>query len=251
MELIDTHCHIYYDKYSEDLDDVISRANKKNINHIVCVGVDLESSKKSLSLSEKYDSVFATTGYHPHEAKLAPKDYLDKMKDLLEKPKVIAVGEIGLDYYYENSDKKIQNKIFREQLDLAKDLNMPAIIHNRESDDDLYKNIKESNISKGVIHCYSSDINYANKLFDLGLIVSFTGIVTFSKTLQKVVKQIPLDKIMVETDSPYLTPIPFRGKRNEPHMVSHVAEKIAEIKNISIEEVAEATTKTAKNLFNL
>ena len=251
MELIDTHCHIYYDKYSNDLDDVISRANKKNINHIVCVGVDLESSKKSLALSEKYDSVFATTGYHPHEAKLAPKDYLDKMKDLLEKPKVIAVGEIGLDYYYEHSDKKVQIKVFREQLELAKELNMPTIIHNRESDDDLYQNIKESNINKGVIHCYSSDVKYANKLFELGLIVSFTGIVTFSKTLQEVVKEIPIDKIMLETDSPYLTPIPFRGKRNEPYMVNYVAEKIADIKGISVKEVAEITTKTAKGFFGI
>ena len=251
MELIDTHCHIYYDKYSNDLDDVISRANKKNINHIVCVGVDLESSKKSLALSEKYDSVFATTGYHPHEAKLAPKDYLDRMKDLLEKPKVIAVGEIGLDYYYEHSDKKVQIKVFREQLELAKELNMPTIIHNRESDDDLYQNIKESNINKGVIHCYSSDVKYANKLFELGLIVSFTGIVTFSKTLQEVVKEIPIDKIMLETDSPYLTPIPFRGKRNEPYMVNYVAEKIADIKGISVKEVAEITTKTAKGFFGI
>lgn len=251
MELIDTHCHIYYDKYLDDLDDVISRANKKNINHIICVGVDLESSKKSLALSEKYDSVFATTGYHPHEAKLAPKDYLDRMKDLLEKPKVIAVGEIGLDYYYEHSDKKVQIKVFREQLELAKELNMPTIIHNRESDDDLYQNIKESNINKGVIHCYSSDVKYANKLFELGLIVSFTGIVTFSKTLQEVVKEIPIDKIMLETDSPYLTPIPFRGKRNEPYMVNYVAEKIADIKGISVKEVAEITTKTAKGFFGI
>ena len=251
MEFIDTHCHIYYDKYQDDIKDVINRANDNNVKKMICVGVDIPSSEKSIALSKQYESIFATVGYHPHEAKLVDNNYLDKMIELLKHPKSIAVGEIGLDYYYEHSDKKTQIKIFREQLELAKDLDMPAVIHNRESDHDLYENIKASKIDKGVIHCYSSDVNYANKLFDLGLLVSFTGIVTFSKTLQKVVKQIPLDKIMVETDSPYLTPIPFRGKRNEPHMVSLVAEKIAEIKNIPLEEVAKITTATAKNLFGI
>ncbi len=251
MEFIDTHCHIYYDKYDHDINDVINRASNNNVNNIICVGVDLESSRKSLELAEQYQSVFATVGYHPHEAKLTSENYLDEIKKISQKSKVVAIGEIGLDYYYEHSDKKIQIKVFREQLELAKELNMPTIIHNRESDDDLYHNIKESNINKGVIHCYSSDIKYANKLFELGLIVSFTGIITFSKKLQEVVKEIPMDKIMIETDSPYLTPIPFRGKRNEPYMVNYVAEKIAEIKNISVEEVAEITTKTAKDFFSI
>ena len=203
MEFIDTHCHIYYDKYQNDINDVINRANNNNVKNMICVGVDIESSKKSIALSEQYESIFATVGYHPHEAKVVDSNYLNNMIELLKHPKSVAVGEIGLDYYYEHSDKKTQIKIFREQLELAKDLDMPAVIHNRESDDDLYKNIKESKINKGVIHCYSSDVKYANKLFDLGLLVSFTGIVTFSKSLQKVVKEIPLEKMMIETDSPY------------------------------------------------
>ena len=251
MEFIDTHCHIYYDKYQNDISDVINRANDKNIKHIICVGVDLESSEKSIILSDQYESVFATVGYHPHESKLAVDNYLDKMLVLLKHPKAVAIGEIGLDYYYKHSDKKTQLKVFREQLELAKDLDMPVVIHNRESDKDLYDNLKNSKINNGVIHCYSSDIKYANKIFDLGLLVSFTGILTFSKSLQAVVKEIPLEKMMIETDSPYLTPIPFRGKRNEPHMVSLVAEKIAEIKNISIDEVANVTTETAKNFFGI
>jgi len=251
MEFIDTHCHIYYDKYQDDINNVINKANDNNIKYMICVGVDLESSEKSITLSNQYESVFATVGYHPHESKLAGDNYLDKMTELLKHPKVVAVGEIGLDYYYEHSDKNTQIKVFREQLELAKELNMPAVIHNRESDEDLYNNIKESKITKGVIHCYSSDIQYANKIFDLGLLVSFTGIITFSKSLQKVVKEIPIEKMMIETDSPYLTPIPFRGKRNEPHMVSLIAEKIAEIKGIPIEEVAKTTTNTAKNLFGI
>jgi len=251
MEFIDTHCHIYYDKYQNDISDVINRAKNKNIKHIICVGVDLESSEKSIILSDQYESVFATVGYHPHESKSAVDNYLYKMLELLKHPKAVAIGEIGLDYYYKHSDKKTQIKVFREQLELAKDLDMPVIIHNRESDKDLYDNLKNSKINNGVIHCYSSDVKYANKIFDLGLLVSFTGILTFSKSLQAVVKEIPLEKMMIETDSPYLTPIPFRGKRNEPHMVSFVAEKIAEIKNISIDEVANVTTETAKNFFGI
>ena len=176
MEFIDTHCHIYYDKYQDDINDVINKANDNNIKHMICVGVDLKSSEKSIILSNQYESVFATVGYHPHEAKLAADGYLDKMTKLLEYPKVVAVGEIGLDYYYEHSDKKTQIKVFRDQLELAKDLDMPVVIHNREADEDLYNNIKESKITKGVIHCYSSDIKYAQKIFDLGLIISFTGI---------------------------------------------------------------------------
>ena len=251
MEFIDTHCHIYYDKYQNDISDVINRAKDKSIKHIICVGVDLKSSEKSIILSDQYESVFATVGYHPHESKLAVDNYLDKMLELLKHPKAVAIGEIGLDYYYKHSDKKTQIKVFREQLELAKDLDMPVVIHNRESDKDLYDNLKNSKINNGVIHCYSSDVKYANKIFDLGLLVSFTGILTFSKSLQEVVKEIPLEKMMIETDSPYLTPIPFRGKRNEPHMVSLVAEKIAEIKNISIDEVANVTTETAKNFFGI
>lgn len=251
MEFIDTHCHIYYDKYQNDISDVINRAKDKSIKHIICVGVDLESSEKSIILSDQYESVFATVGYHPHESKLAVDNYLDKMLELLKHPKAVAIGEIGLDYYYKHSDKKTQIKVFREQLELAKDLDMPVVIHNRESDKDLYDNLKNSKINNGVIHCYSSDVKYANKIFDLGLLVSFTGILTFSKSLQEVVKEIPLEKMMIETDSPYLTPIPFRGKRNEPHMVSLVAEKIAEIKNISIDEVAHVTTETAKIFFGI
>ena len=251
MEFIDTHCHIYYDKYQDDINEVISRANNNNVNNIICVGVDIESSKKSLFLSEKYSSVFATVGYHPHESKLALPNYLDKLSDLSKHPKVVAIGEIGLDYYYKHSDKKTQIKTFIEQLELAKNLDMPVIIHNREADKDIYKAIKNSKINNGVIHCYSGDIEYAKKIFGLGLFVSFTGILTFSQSLQKVVKEIPLEKIMIETDSPYLTPIPHRGKRNEPHMVSLIAEKIADIKNISIEEVAQTTTKTAKKFFGI
>lgn len=247
--LIDTHCHIFYDKYKNDINEVVDRAKAEEVNKIICVGIDIETSKKSIKLSEKFESIFATVGFHPHEAKNVPNKYLDTIRSLLEVPKVVAVGEIGLDYYYEHTDKKQQIKVFREQLELAKDLNLPVVIHNRDSDEDLYDNIKNSKVDKGVIHCFSSDVNFANKLFELGLIISFTGIITFSKKLQEVVKEIPLNKIMIETDSPYLTPVPYRGKRNEPYMVSEIAKKIAEIKNKSFDEVVDVTTNNAKQLF--
>ena len=251
MQLIDTHSHIYYDKYKDDLSEVINRATANNICNIICVGVDIDSSKKSIEISEEYAMIYSTAGYHPHESKDAEKMYLDQLQDLLAHPKVVALGEIGLDYYYNHSDHKTQIRVFREQLELAKTLDIPVIIHNREADNDLYENLKDSGISKGVIHCYSSDIKYAQKIFDLGLIISFTGIITFSDQLQKVVKEIPIENMMLETDSPYLTPIPHRGKRNEPYMVNYIAEKIADIKQISIDEVASITTKTAKQFFGI
>ena len=251
MNLIDTHCHIYYDKYSDDIDQVINRSIEHNISKIICVGVDFESSKKSIELSEKYEMVYATAGYHPHDSKDARDDYLNDLRILAKNPKVIAIGEMGLDYFYKYSDKKIQLQRFQEQLDLAKELNLPAIIHNRESDSDLYGTLKSSQINKGVIHCFSSTIDFAHQILDLGLLLSFTGIVTFSDDLKKVVKEIPLNKIMLETDSPYLTPKPFRGKRNEPYMVNFIAEEIANIKNISKEEVADITTKTAEEFFGI
>jgi TatD DNase family protein len=251
MQLIDTHSHIYYDKYKDDLSEVINRATANNICNIICVGVDIDSSKKSIKISEEYAMIYSTVGYHPHESKDAEKMYLDQLQDLLAHPKVVALGEIGLDYYYNHSDHKTQIRVFREQLELAKTLDIPVIIHNREADNDLYENLKDSGISKGVIHCYSSDIKYAQKIFDLGLIISFTGIITFSDQLQKVVKEIPIENMMLETDSPYLTPIPHRGKRNEPYMVNFIAEKIADIKQMSIDEVASITTKTAKQFFGI
>jgi len=248
--LIDTHSHIYYDKYNHDFDDVIDRAANSGVEKIICIGTDLESSIQSLEISNKYKNIYCTIGYHPHESSLAKKNYLNKLEEISREDKVVAIGEIGLDYYYNNSDPEIQKKRFIEQIELANSLNLPVVIHNRDSDDDLYDILKK-HLPKGVIHCFSSNLNYANKIIELGILLSFTGIITFkNSTLDNVIKEIPLSKIMVETDSPYLTPIPFRGKRNEPSHVKLVAEKIAQIKNISLEEVAAQTTKNALNLFH-
>jgi TatD DNase family protein len=250
MELIDTHSHIYYDKYT-DIDEVLDRAQENNVSKIICVGVDIESSFKSVNLAEKYDMIYATVGYHPHEAKDTDANYLKELESLLLHEKVVALGEIGLDFFYKHSDKKKQITVFEEQLNLAKSLNIPCVIHNRESDKELLKSINKTKNNNGVIHCFASDIILAKELIKLNFYLSFTGLITFANELEDVIKNIPLKKIMIETDSPYLTPIPHRGKRNEPYMVKYVATEIAKIKNISLEDVANQTTKTAKDFFGI
>ena len=251
MYYIDTHSHIYYDKYEDDLDEVINRAQDNNIKNIICVGVDLLSSKKSIKLAESYDLIYATAGYHPHESKDASSNYLNDLEQLLKHKKVVALGEIGLDYYYNHSQVETQLRVFTEQIDLAKGLDMPIIIHNRLADKDLYKTLNNSGIKKGVIHCFSSNLEFAEKIINLGLHISFTGLITFSDDTKEVIKEIPLEKIMIETDSPYLTPNPHRGKRNEHYMVKYVAEKIAEIKNMNLKTVGDITTKTAQKFFGI
>ena len=248
--LIDTHSHIYYEKYKDDLDEVIDRAEKNGVKKIICVGTDLDSSIKSLEISNKYNNVFCAIGYHPHESSKTIDNYLNELEEISKEDKVVAIGETGLDYYYNYSGPEIQKKRFIEQIELANSLELPVVIHNRESDDDLY-NILEKYHPKGVIHCFSSDFDYAIKIIKLGIILSFTGIITFkNSTLHDVIEKIDLSKFMIETDSPYLTPEPYRGKRNEPSYVYFIANKIAEIKDISIEEIINHTTKNALNLFN-
>ena len=251
MELIDTHCHIYYDSFKNDLDEVLKRSTQNFISKLICVGVDLKTSKESINLSEKYPQIFATAGFHPHESKDASLNYLMKLEELFKSEKVIALGEIGLDYYYNHSDKKTQNKVFIEQLELAKSLDKPVVIHCRDAEEDIIKCLKEAKNNFGVVHCFSGTEKFANELFKLGFLISFTGMITFKNDLPELIKKFPLEKIMLETDSPYLTPVPHRGKRNEPSMVKIIAEKIAEIKNRPIEEVAKITTKNAEELFGI
>ena len=249
MTLIDTHAHIYYDDYSKRIDDIIRAAVDNGVEKIISIGVDLKSSEECMKLAEKYESVFATCGIHPHEAEKAPKVYLYELEQFYEHPKVLAVGEIGLDYYYDFSDRKTQRKIYQEQLEMANSLDLPTVVHCRESDDDILSGILESGHNSGVIHCFASDLDFAEKILETGFYLSFTGMITFVKELEEVVREVPLSKMMIETDSPYLTPKPYRGKKNEPAYVLHVAEKIAQLKDISLEEVAESTTKTAYSLF--
>ncbi len=253
MRLIDTHAHLYDDDYKDDLEDVLYRAENAGVCRIICVGVDLTSSEKCIQLAEKYDSIYAGIGFHPHEASKAEKGYLNELESFSSHPKVVAIGEIGLDYHYNFSPPNLQIKILSEQLELSKSLQLPAVIHNRKSDQDLLTCIRQARPLKGVIHCFFGDIEFARQVFGCGLLVSFTGSVTFKRDLitnANLLEQLSTDKFMLETDSPYLTPVPFRGERNEPAFVKYVAEQIAVFAGTTAEEIADRTTTTALDLFN-
>tara|TARA_Y100001968_G_C19221288_1_gene649857 strand:+ start:147 stop:905 length:759 start_codon:yes stop_codon:yes gene_type:complete len=248
--MIDTHCHLYDEKIHPNLDQIVENATQANIDNMICIGDNLDTSLKSIKIAEKYNNIYATVGIHPHESSKAPNNYLEKIEKYIVHKKVVAIGEIGLDYYYNFSDPTIQKNIFRHQLELATHSNLPVVVHCRESYEDLYKIILKSNNRKGVVHCFSGDLDFAKKIIDLGYYISFTGMITFVKHLEHVIKNIELQHIMIETDSPYLSPVPYRGKTNQPAYVKEIAKKIAEIKNISIQEVDNVTSNNAKLLFN-
>ena len=251
MKLIDSHCHINDVQFKEDLDEVISRAIDTGISQMICVGTDIKSSERAIEISNKYPNIYATCGIHPHDSEKADKKYLQILEEFSKQKKVVAIGEMGLDYFYDFSDQKTQKTIFMNQLELAKELELPAIIHNRESDNDLYKIIQDSKLKEGVIHCFASNLKFAEKLLDLGLHISFTGMITFVKSLTEVIENIDLKKIMIETDSPYLSPKPHRGKRNEPANVLHIANFISEKRNFDPEEFAKLMVETTQKFFNL
>tara|TARA_Y100001970_G_C14151169_1_gene812801 strand:+ start:119 stop:877 length:759 start_codon:yes stop_codon:yes gene_type:complete len=247
---IDSHSHIYYDKFEKDLPDVIYRAQDLGVEKIICVGVDLESSEKCIKLANQFSSVYATVGFHPHESKIAEKGYINILESMTSDIKVVGIGEMGLDFYYKHSNKDIQEKVFLEQLELANSVNLPAVVHSRSADIETINTIKKAKNTNGVIHCFASNLEQAKKILDLNYYISFTGLITFVNELHDVVKNIPLNKILIETDSPYLSPVPFRGKRNEPSYVIKIAEKISELKNIKIDQVSKITSNNTMQLFN-
>ena len=247
---IDSHCHIYYDTFNNDIVDVINRAQDVGVEKLICIGVDLESSESCINLANKFKNVYATVGFHPHESKLAEPDFLNILNSMAEDSKVVAIGEIGLDFHYNHSNADIQRKVFIQQLELAKSINLPVVVHSRNADDETFQDISNTKSSQGVIHCFSSDLRQAKKIIELGYYISFTGLITFANELVEVIENIPIDKILIETDSPYLAPIPFRGKRNEPKNVVEIAKKIALIKKIDLASVENNTTNNTLRLFN-
>jgi len=252
MELIDTHCHLFYDDLKNDLDIVLNRAQELGVNRFICVGTNMEDSRECLGLAETYENIYASVGVHPHDAKDAPEDYLDQIADLITFPKMIALGEIGLDYFRNISEPDIQQNVFREQLALAQRLQKPVIFHNRDADADVLKILSEFPDVTGVAHCFSSDLKTAKTFIDLGFYISFSGNLTYKNShLPDVAKELPLEKLLVETDSPYLSPVPYRGKPNEPGRTRFVAEKLAEIHGVTLEIIAEKTTTNAESLFSL
>tara|TARA_B100000900_G_scaffold63644_1_gene49054 strand:+ start:2965 stop:3729 length:765 start_codon:yes stop_codon:yes gene_type:complete len=248
--MIDTHCHINDEKFKDDIDDIISRSVDSGITKIICVGTDLKTSERALNLSSTYDIVYASVGYHPHESKDAENGYIYKLEEMTNNDKVVAIGETGLDYYYNVSPKNIQKKIFMEQIELAKNIDLPVVMHNRKSSTDLIKILDKMKLNHGVVHCFSEDWNIATRLLEMKIKLSFTGIITFIKNpFCEVLKNISLDDFFIETDSPYLAPIPLRGKRNEPSNIKHIAQYIADLRKIPVEEIIENTSNNALKFF--
>ena len=256
MFLADSHAHIEMDSYDKDRDLIIQRAREHNLKLIITIGFNIKESKRAVNIANKYELIYAAVGIHPHDAKeVTEESYINLTKIVKENNKVVAMGEMGLDYHYNNSPQDVQKKVFKEQIILAKELKKPIVIHSREAEKDTLEIITQEKAYKnqGIMHCFSGSYELAKKYLDMGFYISFAGPITFPKAinLQNLVKKIPLDRILIETDCPYLSPQPFRGKRNEPAYVTYVAEKIAELKNLNIEEVAETTFKNTREVFGI
>jgi len=262
--LFDTHAHLDFSQFDEDREVVLERAADEGVACVVTVGFDLESSHQAVALANDHTNVRACVGVHPHDASTATAVTLRGLRELSEDQQVVAIGEIGLDYYRDRSPRGTQRRVLREQLELAAEAGKPVVIHDREAHGDIMAVLREwcetmttSNGKLrpplGVVHCFSGDQDMADELFELGFLVSVAGPVTYhnARRLQELVRRLPLDKLLVETDCPFLSPHPHRGQRNEPARVRLVASKVAEIRGVSLEEVAGATTKNARRLFRL
>ncbi|MEI2442775.1 TatD family hydrolase [Priestia megaterium] len=253
--LFDTHVHLNAEQYEDDLQEVINRALEKDVQNMVVVGFDEPTIKKAIQIAETYDFIYASVGWHPVDAIDMTDEHLAWIEELAQHPKVVALGEMGLDYHWDKSPKEVQKDVFRRQIRLARKVNLPIIIHNRDATEDVVTILKEEHVEEvgGIMHCFTGSIEVAKQCMDMNMYISFGGPVTFknAKKPKEVATELPLDKLLIETDCPYLTPHPFRGKRNEPGYVSYVAEQIAELKGITYEELADITTANAKKLFGI
>ncbi|HKE62813.1 MAG TPA: TatD family hydrolase [Nitrospira sp.] len=254
--LIDTHAHLDDARYDGDRDAMIARARQAGVGSFVTIGCDLTTSRAAVALADRHQFVYASIGVHPHEVKHISEGWYDEFRRLVTNRKVVAYGEIGLDYHYNHSSPKEQRERFREQVQLARELHLPIIIHTREAQDDTITILKEEKASEvgGVFHCFSGDAWLAKDALDLGFYLSFSGILTFQNAtmLREIAKNTPLDRVLIETDCPYLTPVPHRGKRNEPAFVALVAKQLADLyPDLSLEQIEQQTTENAKRLFKI
>lgn len=253
MRLFDTHAHLLDERFDEDRDEIIKLLPQQGVIGVIEVGCCEDTSIRAAKLAQSTNYIYAAAGVHPHDAEDVSEGYLNLLESLTAKEKVIAIGEIGLDYYYDNSQKDIQKKIFREQIELAQKLNLPMIYHMRKATADFLDILSDYSSLRGVVHCYSGSADTAKVLIKKGLHISFTGSVTF-KNAKKVVEAaavVPLDRLMAETDCPYLSPEPLRGRRNDPRKVEHVLRKLSEIKGVTFEEMCEANINNAKGLYGI
>jgi TatD DNase family protein len=257
--LIDTHTHLDDPRYDSDREAMIRRAKEAGIEAMITIGCDLTTSRAAVDLTDRYEFVYASVGVHPHEVKHVEDHWYDEFRTLAKNRKVVAYGEIGLDYHYNNSPPEDQRRRFREQVRLAKELRLPLVIHTREAQEDTIQILKEEQASEvgGVLHCFSGDAWLANDALDLGFYLSFSGILTFQNAtmLRDIAKTVPADRLLIETDCPYLTPVPHRGKRNEPAFVKHVADQLASLlpgdPQQSIQDIARLTSENARRLFRI
>ncbi len=250
--LIDTHAHLMDSQFDDDLEEVLLRAQKSGVTRIINVGCGLDFSDKSLEMSEKYDFLYATIGLHPYDAGDCSDALMGKWKGLIkENKKIVAVGETGLDYVKAKVSAEVQKESFRKHLELARETSLPVIVHNRDANADVLATLQEFPEVEAVFHCYGSNLEFAKQIWSAGYTTSFTGIITFpnASELREVVKAVPMDKFFLETDCPYLAPQSYRGERNEPSYVVEIAKKVAELKRLTFEEIAETSTKNVEAFF--
>lgn len=254
MKPFDTHAHLYDKAFDRDRDEVLTRTLEA-VDYVVIPSENYETSQKAVRLAETYGPVYGAVGIHPHETKYASEEILQKIGDLAQLPKVKAIGEIGLDYHFFYSDKETQQKWFARQIELARDLDLPFLIHDREAHGDTLSILKKYKNSRmrGIMHCFSGSVETAEELMKLGFYISFAGPLVFpnSRRLKEAAREIPLDRLLIETDSPYLTPPPHRGERNEPANVIYVAEEIARLKGIPVETVVEETRNNGLSIYGI
>jgi TatD DNase family protein len=252
---VDTHCHLDWTAFDPDRDEVIRRAIEAGVTRMVSIGVDVASSRRSIQLADQHPAVYAAVGVHPNDCALFDTATLNEIRSLAQHPKVVAIGEIGLDHYWHTVDPDQQARAFQAQLDLAAELNKPVIIHSRDAVSDVMTMLEDfthdATRITGVLHSYFANLEVAQRAFELGFLIGISGPITFKKAEREraVVKQVPLDRILIETDAPFLTPMPHRGQRNEPAYIRHVAETITQITALPLEQVARQTTANAARLF--
>ncbi len=249
---VDVHAHLDDKAFDDDREQVLRCVEKAEII-VVNAGSNMNSSRLSVKLAHEYDFVFACVGIHPHEAQKVEKNYIDELEKLAAHPEVVGIGEIGLDYYYNHSDRETQKKVFAEQLTLAKKLDLPVVIHNRDAHQDTLDILKKIRPAKGLMHCYSGSLEMAREFMKMGFCFSFGGVITFknAKRPKEVASKLPIDRILLETDSPYLSPKPYRGKRNDPTRIPIIAHKLAGLRQMDIEVLKDRTYSNFRKLFDL
>lgn len=250
--IFDTHAHYDDEAFDEDREILLSSLNGRGVSLVIDCGCDVASSKKAIELSEKYDFIYAAVGIHPHEAEEAGENDLDEIRRLLKHKKAVAIGEIGLDYHYDFSPRELQKEYFEKQIVLAKELDMPIIVHDREAHEDTLELLRKYK-PQGVLHCFSGSVESAKEIISLGMYIGLGGAVTFKNARKplEVAEFVPLDRLLLETDAPYMTPVPFRGKRNDSSLIPYTAIKIAEVKGLDPQTVVNAANENGKRLFGI